>query len=303
MFQKYLSSHFEISAMQYFSYLLLRLFVFKFSLLSFRVLYVFSDLLSFVLHRVIGYRQKVVSSNLHRCFPDKTESELQDIEKKFYRHLGDITIETLKGMSMSANDFKVRHKILNPEVCNYYFDKGQSIIGVTAHYGNWEWGTNSPGVQIKSEVIALYKPLTNKYVDSYMRRLREKFNARLTPILETFQVFSHYQDKAVSFVLAADQSPVNLKRAYWIDFLGQDTACLHGPEKYARMFNLPVVYVHIERVKRGFYEISLKPLCDSPAELAEGEITRLYMKELESHILSKPENWLWSHRRWKHSRS
>lgn len=276
--------------------------MFLISLVPFRVLYVFSDFLAFILHRVVGYRVKVVRDNLQRCFPEKTEKKRRTIERKFYRHLADITVEALKGMSMNARDFQRRHKILNPELLVPLFDTGKSIIGVTAHYGNWEWGANSPGAQMPYGVIALYKPMSNKYIDAYMRKIREKFNARLTSIKDTYTAFSYYKDKKVSFVMAADQSPSNLKRAYWVNFLGQDTACLHEPEKYAHLFDLPVVYVHIERVRRGFYELTFKHLCDNPRVLPEGEITRLYMKELEAHIHAKPENWLWSHRRWKRRR-
>ncbi len=288
--------------MKYISYIFLRVLVLFIALIPFRVLYVFSDILSFILYRVAGYRKKVVRSNLISCFPDKSLKEIKAIERGFYRNLGDVTVEAMKGMSMSADDFRARHKALNPELQEHFYNRGQSIICVTAHYGNWEWGTNSAGVQISHQTIALYKALNNKYVDNYMRRLREKFNTKLVDIRDTHKVFSHYSDQKACFILAADQSPSSLKRAYWIDFLGRETACLHGPEKYAQIFNIPVLHTKIRRVSRGYYELSSSVLAENPRDLAEGEITRRYMKELEEHILAEPANWLWSHRRWKHQR-
>ncbi|MEZ5195809.1 MAG: lysophospholipid acyltransferase family protein [Bacteroidales bacterium] len=87
-----------------------------------------------------------------------------------------------------------------------------------------------------------------------------------------------------------------------MDFLGRDTAFLHGPENYARQYNIPLMYTKIERVKRGYYELTLSVLADNPTELEKGVITQRYAKELESQINQQPENWLWSHKRWKLSR-
>ena len=81
-----------------------------------------------------------------------------------------------------------------------------------------------------------------------------------------------------------------------------ETACIHGPEKYAKMYNYPIIFIDIQRVKRGFYEIELSTLVENPIELTNGEITKLYMNKLEEVIRKNPENWLWSHRRWKHKR-
>jgi KDO2-lipid IV(A) lauroyltransferase len=102
--------------------------------------------------------------------------------------------------------------------------------------------------------------------------------------------------------MAADQSPRNKEKAIWVDFLGRDTAFLHGPEKYAMQYNYPVFYADIKQVKRGYYTLYLSILADDPASLSEGEITKRFAAKLESIILEDPGNWLWSHKRWKLSR-
>ena len=104
------------------------------------------------------------------------------------------------------------------------------------------------------------------------------------------------------FIMASDQSPSNIKKAIWVKFLGRDTAFLQGPEVYAKKHDLPVVFVDIQRVKRGYYELEMKLITENPLELPEGEITQRYASMLEEAIRNKPENWLWSHRRWKHVR-
>ena len=104
--------------------------------------------------------------------------------------------------------------------------------------------------------------------------------------------------------MAADQGMQkhHTEWAYWVKFLNRETPFLHGLEKYARLYNLPVIYIDIQRVRRGYYEVELLVLTKNPLELKEGVITEMYVRKLESIIISKPENWLWSHRRFKFSR-
>jgi KDO2-lipid IV(A) lauroyltransferase len=135
-----------------------------------------------------------------------------------------------------------------------------------------------------------------------MRWTRTRFGTELASIKGTYKTFENCEGTNTIFLMAADQSPTNRKKSYWIDFFGKETAFLHGPEKYARQYNYPVLYVDVQRQKRGFYTVFLSVLADNPSELKEGEITKRYANKLESIIRNQPENWLWSHRRWKLSR-
>ena len=139
----------------------------------------------------------------------------------------------------------------------------------------------------------------NTQVDVFARKHRSKFNTRLASIKETSNTFDALSGMPHAYIMASDQSPTNLKECHWIDFLNQDTPWLHGPEKYARKYNWPVIYVDIQKVKRGYYEIKLVLITDNPASLSDGEITRLYTQHLEKSILQEPAFWLWSHKRWK----
>ncbi|NJK95843.1 MAG: lysophospholipid acyltransferase family protein [Bacteroidales bacterium] len=181
--------------------------------------------------------------------------------------------------------------------------KGQSVLGVAAHYGNWEWGAFSGAGQFLGKMIAFYKPINNRIIDRYLVKHRARFNCHMASIGETYYTFKHFQNEVVTYFMVADQSPSNLRRSYWFNFLNQDTAFIHGPEDYSRVYNLPVVFIEIKRVKRGYYEVYFSLLTDNPASLPKGEITRLYKDKLESVIIKEPSYWLWSHRRWKRKRS
>jgi len=283
--------------------LILIFFIFLLGIIPFILLYLFSDLMYIILYRIFGYRKKVIHENLSLSFPDLEKKELSKLMSRAFKNLADIIIEGIKGFTMTHGQIRRRHKVLNPEIVEPFTREGKSIIALPTHYGNWEWGALSPGLFIKDyNIVGFYKPLTNRYVDRFIRKNRSRTGTTLASIYKTARTFEHLKDTPTIFIMAADQSPSNSKKSYWIDFLGRDTAFLHGPEDYARKYDIPLVYTEIQRVKRGYYELNLTILADKPCELEKGEITKRYAKALEKQILNKPENWLWSHRRWKLNR-
>lgn len=288
--------------MPFLSYLFFRAIIAVFHIIPFRLLYGISDVLFPFVYHILKYRRKVARGNLAGSFPEKSERELLEIEKKFYRYFCDLLLESLKGITMPAKQIIRRHKMMNPEFADLYINKKQSIIALTAHYGNWEWGSFSGSLQINYPVYAFYKPLNNPYIDSYIRKRRAKFNTVLLTIKRTFDSFQQFKDKPVAYIMVADQNTSNPREAYWVNFLNRETAGLHGPEKYARLYNYPILYIDIQRKKRGYYELFLSKITDDPSSLPEGKITEIYFKKLEEIILEKPEYWLWTHKRWKYTR-
>jgi len=277
-------------------------FVFLIGLLPFPLLYLLSDFGQFFLSRVIGYRRKVILSNLRSCFPTLSDKELDGILKKVYKNLADVLAEGIKGFSMLPRTIKKRHFIINPEIIEPWLAQGRSVIALPAHFNNFEWGSMSPGLFTKHPIIAFYKPLSNKYINRFMQRSRRKFGTTLASIYETALVFERNASIPSVYIMAADQSPSTPEKSYWLQFFGRETAFLHGPEKYARMHNYPVVYVDVQRVKRGYYTVEAVILADDPASLPEGDVTQRYAGKLEEVIRKNPGSWLWSHKRWKLSR-
>ena len=288
--------------MKLLSFYFFYLFAMLVGLLPFPLIYKLSDFLSFVLRRIIKYRLKVVTENLESTFPELSKEEIKILTRRFYLNLSDVILEGIKSFTISRKQVLARHKILNPELLDPYLEAGKGIIATTAHYGNWEWGTLSPGLYLKNKIVGFYKPVSNKSFDKFIRNNRSRFGTILTSIRETSRTFEENRGLPVIYIMAADQSPSNRKLSYWVNFLGRDTAFLHGPEKHARINNLPVIYVSIRRVKRGHYELKLSTLAENPSVIPEGEITRLYAEQLELLIREDPANWLWSHKRWKLSR-
>jgi KDO2-lipid IV(A) lauroyltransferase len=282
------------------------LFFYLFSMLlgslPFKVIYIISDFLSFILRKMVRYRKAVIMDNLSKSFPEMSREEMNHVMIRFYKNLSDVILEGIKAFTMRRRQVLARYRILNPEIINSYLAEGKGVICVTGHYGNWEWGALSPPLQMSSKFVAFYKPMKNWRLDKFVRSNRSRFGTVLSPIRETTKTFEANRGIPVVFLMAADQSPSNREAAYWADFLGRDTAFLHGPEKHARINNYPVVFAAIRRVKRGYYELKLSILADDPSQLSDGEITKRYAKYIEELIGEDPANWLWSHKRWKLTR-
>lgn len=289
--------------MQLLTYFIFLFFLRLFWIIPFKVLYKISDFLRFLFYHVIHYRRKIILQNLKNSFPNKKESDFKKMLKKIYGNLMDIVVESLKGLTMTSKNVIRRYKIMNPELIDEYFEKGQSVICVAAHYCNWEWGAFAGAHQLKHKIVAFYKPLSNKYIDQFMRKKRETAKVTMASIYDTSTTFEEFNNEVSAYVMVADQNPTNIDRAIWLEFMNQDTACLHGPEKHARNNNYPVIYLDIQREERGVYTVEASVIANDIDNYAKGEITKLYMNKLESVIHTEPENWLWSHKRWKHQRN
>ncbi len=270
-------------------------------ILPFPLIYGLANLVRFFIYRVFGYRKLVIRQNLQNSFPNITKEEVNRLTGLIYRNLTDVLLEGIKSFTIAKSSIKKRHRIINPDILEPLYKTGRNIICVTAHYANWEWGSLSASMNTSYNVVAFYKPLSNKYIDKFVRWSRSRFGTTLASIKETTLTFEKYQNTQTIFLMASDQSTTKKMRdkAYWIRFLNQDTAFLHGLENHARNSNCHVVYVDVQRVKRGYYTVELSILAENPNDLPVGGITELYARKLEKVILKKPENWLWSHRRWK----
>jgi|WetSurMetagenome_2_1015567.scaffolds.fasta_scaffold203444_1 Kdo2-lipid IVA lauroyltransferase/acyltransferase len=285
--------------MNYIEYLFFRGLRTLISIIPFSLLFVLSDISSFFLQYIFCYRLSTVSDNLKNAFPEKSYNEIRIVTRSFYKHLCDVTLESIKGYSLSTKQLLKRYRILNPEVVNQYYEKEQNIIIAMSHYGNWEWGTQVAGSYFEHKLISLYKPLSNKYTEEYIRDLRMRRNMEFLSIYDAKYIFRSKGSNPKIFFFVGDQSPSNIKKVVWIKFFNQDTACLRRIENYARLFNLLVIYADIQKVKRGYYTVEMQEICSNASETLPGEITDRYMRKLESIIIKKPEDWLWSHRRWK----
>ena len=250
-----------------------------------------------------SYRRKVVAANLHNSFPVKSEKELRSIEKKFYHHLADILIETLKLAHLKKAQLMNRMTLSNPELLARLYSEGRDIAAVVAHYNNWEW-LQSVIYYTDYQVVSIYKPLQDKQFDKFILGLREMRGMILTPmsgiVREILKARSMGRRSIYSFI--TDQTPPVEELRYWTTFLNQETPVYLGVEKIALKYDMAVVFFNIEKIKRGQYRVTAEILFESTSGLTDHVITERHVSKLEEVIREHPEFWIWSHRRWKHKK-
>lgn len=277
--------------------------IYLLSVLPFRLLYLISDGLYLVLYHVAGYRKDVVHANLKNSFPEKTAAEIITLQKIFYRYYCDLLLETFKTLTISPKKM-LQHCHLDPDADRLFKElasENKSIIIVMGHKGNWEWAGNTFSLTCKHQLYVIYHPLTNKYFNGLICKMRERFGTKLIPMKDTFRdiVKNRHELSATAFI--ADQSP-NPATAHWMDFLHQDTAVFMGTEKIAQKIKYPIVFVSVKKLTRGYYTLMAELLKAPPYVSNEGNITETHTKKLEADIIAQPETWLWAHKRWKHKR-
>lgn len=287
--------------MQALSYYLLYPLIYLIASLPFWALYTVSDVL-YVLLRLSGYRKRVIVNNLKNSFPEKSDKEIAAIANNYYRYLCDLILETLKTLKMGESESRKRCAFHQEPWLTKLHQEGRSIVIVMGHYGNWEWAGPGFALNTPYPLVVIYRPLSHPYFEKMMTGMRTRFGTRITPEEKALRDMVARQKEITATAFIADQTPSDTRNAYWTNFLRQDTPVHAGPEKIARKFNYPMVFMNVKRVRRGYYEIFPELLSDNPKDTAENELTDAFIQRLEKQIAIDPVPWLWSHRRWKWKR-
>ena len=285
-------------------YTVFYIFIWLVAWLPLRVLYVFSDFFYLIIYYIVGYRKKVARKNIEKSFPEKSKKELRRIERRFFRYFCDLFIETFYEMHMSEKEVLRRMDLGDVDLILEQYAKGKSIMLMSAHYGNWEWATAfALKLPEDMQIYNVYKRLNNKKFDNFMLEIRSKFNAQSVEIHNLLRTMVNLrkEGRVSVFGMISDQSPWVGNINHWNTFLNQDTPVITGTEQLAKKFDYPVFYIHIHRVKRGYYKFEYIPVSLEPTLTSEFEISNKYMEILEQKIKAVPEYWLWTHNRWKHS--
>lgn len=290
------------------------------SLLPYCVLYVIADFFYLIIYYIVGYRKRVVKKNLAKAFPEKSDKERKEIERKFYRWLCDYFVETLKLLSVSDKTFLKHVRFEGFDVVEQCFAEGQDCAGILGHCGNWEylsasdlgltsWGfravDNGSKATSKAAVCGLiYHPLSNKIFDRLFLEIRQAMRGVCVPKKDILRYLVNYrrEGRKTLFGYIADQAPKWENIHLWLDFLNQETPVFTGAERILSKMNNAVFYIDAERPRRGQYVFTYKLMTREPSKMEHGELTRQYFKLLENSIRRNPSIYLWTHDRWKRTR-
>jgi KDO2-lipid IV(A) lauroyltransferase len=269
--------------------------------LPFSVLYLLSDFLFFVGFRIIKYRRAIVWDNLKNSFPSKDHEELRVIEKNFYANLCDYAVETLKLLSISKDELSRRMSYTNPEILQPYADQNQSVILMASHQFNWEWLMVSGSVNLPLKLDFIYQRVSSQSFDHLIMQCRTRFGGYPIERKQTAREVIRRKEVTRAIAIVADQFP-KYEKKHWVPFLNQDTAFFLGLGQLTVLTQCPAFFVRSKKIKRGYYEAEIIPLTVPPYEKGSQMVVDKYAGVTESFINEQPDNWLWSHARWKHKR-
>ena len=265
-----------------------------------RVLYVMASVLSFLLYRIIGYRKKVIRDNLKNSFPGIDERTLKSYVREFYKRFCEYAVETLHLVSMDMEDIRKHCQIeVDPEIAEL-FSRQKPVLILTSHVFNWEWTLHAIRLATRQKGIAVYQRLTNEKFQHFMLELRKMTDAdEMVEKSQVMRYMAQHRNDPCMTILLADQSPMGHTRKYWTDFMNQDTAFFLGPDLISYLWQMPVCFHRVRRIKRGEYLVSLEYLSPAPSAKGSDSIIEMYVRRLEETIQQDPPGYLWSHRRWK----
>ncbi|WP_338759416.1 lysophospholipid acyltransferase family protein [Bernardetia sp. ABR2-2B] len=271
-------------------------------------LYRISDLLFVVVYYGKLYRKKVVLSNLQIAFPEKTQKEREQIAKAFYKNFCDFVIETIKSFHISEQEIVRRTRPVGKslEIAAHLAKSNQSMISLVTHHFSWEWVSLSCSSELETVVSPVYKKLANTEIDKLIYKMRSQFGAVPLEMRISNREIMKPKDVSTSYILVADQTPASHNKQYWTEFFGKQVPFFVGVARLAPQTNLPVYFVRITKPKRGHYEYELEPVCQAPYNTDENgndfSILDKYSKIIEEAVRKSPENWLWTHKRWKRAK-
>jgi len=289
--------------MQLLAYLLLYPLIWCIARLPFPMLYLLSDATYLLVYRLIGYRKKTVRKNLELVFPQKSTAEIIAIEKKSYRHLCDMFMEMIKTMAISRKEIDARFSYTNLEVYTELEKKGKSIAVLIPHYASYEWVISMNHI-IQFKGYAIYKRINNPYFDKMVRDIRSRFKAYLITTKETKKIIESNAKEGILGVygFASDQTPRWGENLYWHHFMGIETPIHIGAESLAKRFDMNMIYLRVEKVKRGYYVGTFEVLTDDVKTVPDYKISEYFMSKVEEQINAQPEYYMWTHKRWKHKK-
>jgi KDO2-lipid IV(A) lauroyltransferase len=263
-------------------------------------LYALSSGLFFVLYYLVRYRRALVFRNLTNAFPEKSKGEIQEISKQFYRNFCDQIVETIKLLRATPEEISARFQV-DSTVYESLHAQGRNVLQATAHQFNWEWGNWILNRHTSFTIRIIYMMVGSQSMERIINDYRLRHGSVLIPANDLHALMQDSEAPSLT-VFLADQNPSDRKRAQWELFFGRTVPFHRGLEILARRKGHAVVFDEMIRVKRGYYRSISRLVFADGSKTEPGQITQAYVRFLEESIRQQPENWLWTHNRWKHAR-
>ena len=274
------------------------------SRLPLKIQYVFSDIIFVVLYHLAGYRKKIVKENLQNSFPDKSQEEIHKIRKQFFRNFSDYLVETVRSFTMSSRELRVRVQHLNQDVFHEAEKEGKNVILLAGHVFNWEWFNALSTIVPQDNCFPVYRKVNSSFWEEKIKNIRNSYGNHALEAREVVRhIFKNPNNGKSVYMFVADQTPHSSEITYGLEFLNQKTPAFIGYDKLATRLDLAFVYCEMKKVKRGYYQVNYYRIYPENEKFEDFEVVKKFHKKLENTIHKNPDNYLWSHRKWKYQDS
>ncbi len=256
-----------------------------------------------MLQRVLPQRWEVTVANLQRAFPEKSAEWHQSIAQKSFENLGIVFAELLAMPHYSESHLRRLVRFRQTGLIEQAQQRGRGLVLLSAHYGNWELSALALPLVTTVPVTVVTKRVKNAVVDQLLDRARRRTGNQLVRAHRVGRSIPRIIRENRALALLADQS-ARPQHDFYVPFFGIPTLTFRTPAVLALRFQMPVIVGFCERQPDGSYEVVLQTLPTEdllPVEEGAQELMRRYHQLLEAAIRRHPEQWLWQHRRWKHT--
>ena len=260
----------------------------------------FASYLSGKIISLIGpiFRSKnLIKSNILKALPNLSKNDVEKITKKMWTNYGRILAEYIFIKDFRMSKLENNIQIKGQEILEEIKKNNESVIFVSGHFNNFElmaMHIEKSGVNL----AAIYRPLNNKFLNFIMERIRKKYickNQIKKGITGTKQLLSLFKKKT-SIALMIDQ---RVSQGIASNFFNNKALTTTIPAQFVKKFKCKIVPVYIERVKGINFKLTVhKPIVYSDNETIDS-ITLDLNHQLEKLVLKNPDQWIWSHNRWK----
>ena len=265
--------------------------------------YVLLELIYVILRYAVRYRRRLIIRQLTDSFPDKSHEEILRICHRYYHTLAEMVVNTLTLSGMSDRE-RARRVTFHGTSDLHDIITGRNAVALTSHYGFWEYYTFASLWLLNHRLVVAYHPIKDKAMDKFYLRLRRMDSVDTVSSKQFMRYYMNHKDgidgRHLVIGLISDQNSPPRGEVHWYRFLNHDSLFFDGGEQLALKFGLPVFYLELNRIRRGYYRCEYKMIYDGREQVERHEITERYVRCLEQTIVRCPELWMWSHNRWKY---
>ena len=241
--------------------------------------------------------KKIIHKNIKRALPDINNENLETLTRLMWNNYGRTFAEYIFLKDFRIGKFSSNIEIEGKEILEKIKNNNQQVVFVSGHLSNFELMAmfiEKNGINL----LAIYRPLNNLFLNPFMEKIRRKYICKyqIKKGIGGTKNLIKYKKQNFSTALMIDQ---RVSEGILSPFFKQEAFTTTIPAQLVKKFNIPVVPVYIERIKDITFKITIKNPIFFSKEKSIENITDELNLELEKLILKKPEQWIWSHNRWK----